>query len=196
MRIIAGEYGGRRLVAPKGRGVRPTLERVREAVFDALGDLTGGARVLDLFAGSGAMGIEALSRGAEHVTWCDASERAVAAVRENLARLGAAASRCAVMHMPADAAIERLAREGRAFDIVFVDPPWEGDLYEETLLHLAVSRIVRPGGIVVVEHARRIDVGTVYGDLVAARERRYGDSCVSWFVRGGGRQGPQEGRSR
>ncbi|MBM4396968.1 MAG: 16S rRNA (guanine(966)-N(2))-methyltransferase RsmD [Deltaproteobacteria bacterium] len=185
MRIVAGEWGGRRLVAPKGRGVRPTLERVREAVFDTLGTRPRGARVLDLFAGSGAMGFEALSRGADRATWCDASERAIAAIRENAAKLAVPPARAAILHMPAGAAIERLAKAGESFDIVFVDPPWESGLYEETLLALSLSRIVAPGGMVVVEHAVRFDVSAVFGDLLADRERRYGDSGVTYFKRGG-----------
>lgn len=184
MRIIAGEWKGRRLVAPKGRGVRPTLDKVREAIFDVLTLQVDGARVLDLFAGTGAMGIEALSRGAAQVTWVDEEARPIAAIRENLQKLGAPAARCEILNATALAAIRRFARAERQFDIVFVDPPYEGGLYDETMMALAVERIVAPGGLVAVEHGRRIEVSANYGDLLQFKVRRYGETCVAWFRRG------------
>ena len=192
MRIVAGEFRGRRLVAPKGRGIRPTLEVVREAVFDVLGPRAAGARALDLFAGSGAMGLEALSRGAAHVTWCDSSDRAVAAIRENVASLCAPQSRWAILEMPADKALARLGRAGQRFDLVFVDPPWEENLYDGVLLGLSLARVVEPGGLVVVEHSRRFPLSAGYGSLHATRERRYGDGCVTWFEAAGVSRGDAE----
>jgi 16S rRNA (guanine(966)-N(2))-methyltransferase RsmD len=183
MRIVAGEWRGRRLVAPKGRGVRPTLEMVREAIFDTLGPRVAGSRVLDLFAGCGALGLEALSRGASHVTWCDSSDRSIAAVRENASKLGVPASAATVLHMPAHAAIARLSRAGETFDIVFLDPPYEGGLYEETMLALGMGRVVARGGLVAVEHARRIEVDPVFGDLVLKKRRQYGETIVTYFER-------------
>jgi len=156
---------------------------VREAIFDSLGPSVKGARVLDLFAGSGALGLEALSRGADSVTWCDSGPRSVAAIRENVQRLGAPKRQCTVLAMTALRAIRYLGkREGR-FDLVFVDPPYESYLYEETLLALSLSGLTERGGSVVVEHARRIDVSNVFGDLILDRGRRYGETCVAWFIR-------------
>ncbi len=183
MRIVAGTLKGRRLVAPKGRGVRPTLEMVREAVFDVLGPRVEGARVLDLFAGSGAMGIEALSRGAEHVTWCDADARAIDALRENIDKMGVGRQGL-VLQMTAKAALAYLTRKGRSFDLVFLDPPYEGGFYEVVLLDLSMSPVVVDGGIVCVEHPKRIDLPPVFGALVQDRRRRYGETCVSYFLRG------------
>ena len=190
MRIVGGDLRGRRLLAPKGRGVRPTLEVVREAVFDTLGPRVAGAAVLDLFAGSGAMGLEALSRGASHVTWCDASDRAVAAIRENASRLSIAAGRFSILQMPSQLAIRRLEGEGARFDAVFVDPPYDAALYEETMLGLSIARVVVEGGTVVVEHSRRFGVSACYGDLSLARDRRYGETCVAYYVRGSGKEAP------
>lgn len=181
MKVVGGEYRGRRILAPKGRGVRPTLDRVREAVFDVLGSRVRGARVLDLFAGSGALGIEALSRGAVHVTFCDAAPRSVQAVYDNLRRLGFPASAVRVLRMPAHLAIRVLAKE--RFDLTFVDPPYESLLYDATLLSLSLSGIVATGGAVVVEHSRRQKVGEVYGDLHRVRRGQYGETCVSYFER-------------
>lgn len=183
MRIVAGEWRGRQLVAPKGRGVRPTLERVRESIFDVLQMHVKGAKVLDLFAGSGAFGLEALSRGARHVVWCDADPGSVAAVRDNGRRLGARMPPGTVLAMDAVAAIERLKSARETFDIVFVDPPWESGYYDETLMALALAGIVAPGGWVVVEHARKYDVSPVFGALVREKERQYGDTRVSYFRR-------------
>jgi 16S rRNA (guanine966-N2)-methyltransferase len=191
MRIVAGTYGGRHLAVPKGRGVRPTLERVREAIFDALGPSVAGCRVLDLFAGSGAMGIEALSRGAASVVWVDSEARAIAAVRENLARVAAPPDRVEVLHLPALAAIRLLVRSA-PFDLVFVDPPWEAGIYDEVMLGLTLHGRVTVGGRVVVEHGKHIDVSAAFGDLVADRRRRYGDTCVVTFVRRPGSRHPAE----
>lgn len=181
--MVGGEFGGRRILAPHGRGVRPTLDRVREAIFDVLGSGVEGAKVLDLFAGSGALGIEALSRGACHVTFCDSSSRAVQAIHRNLERLGIRESQARVLQMPAAQAIRVLANEGDRFDIVFVDPPYDALLYEATLTALAIAKVVTPGGRVIVEHSRRTRVGAVYGDLQAIKTRRYGDTCVTFFER-------------
>lgn len=192
MRIVGGEHGGRRILAPRGRGVRPTLDRVREAIFDVLRDRVRGARVLDLFAGSGALGLEALSRGAAHATFCDAADRPAQAVRDNARRLGFPPSAARVLLMPAHQAIRRLAREGEPFDVAFVDPPYESRLYDETLLALALEGIMVPGGVVVVEHGRRQEVGAVYGDLHAVRRRRYGETCVAYFERQAGDRAREE----
>ncbi len=183
MRIVGGEHGGRRIRAPRGRGVRPTLDRVREAIFDVLQDRVRGARILDLFAGSGALGLEALSRGASHATFCDVAARPAQAVRDNARRLGFSPSAARVLHLPALQAVRRLAGEGDSFDVVFVDPPYESPLYDETLLALAIEGLVVPGGVVVVEHGRRVEVSAVFGDLHAVRRRRYGETCVTYFER-------------
>lgn len=183
MRIVAGTYGGRRLVAPKGRGVRPTLEKVREAIFDSLGPRFDGARVLDLFAGSGAMGFEALSRGAANVVFVDSGERSLDAVRENARVLGVTPESMTVLLMTADNAIRRLASDRRSFDVVFVDPPYESGLYEQVMLALSMSGLIAPGGVAVVEHARRFAVDPVYGPLIMKKDRQYGDTGVAYFHR-------------
>jgi len=182
MRIVAGRFGGRRLAAPRGRGIRPTLERVREAIFDVLQSRVEGARVLDLFTGSGALGLEALSRGAVRVVFADADPRAVEALRENARRLGLRLLPDQVWNLPALQVISRLHQRGESFDLVFLDPPWEGGFYDETLLALSLAPgLVAPGAWVVVEHSRHLDVSPVYGTLTKDRERQYGDTRVSYF---------------
>src|SRR5256885_16377821 len=119
MRVVAGEYRGRRLKAPAGTDTRPTADRVREALFNILGDVSG-AVVLDLYAGSGALGIEALSRGAAAATVVDRDERALAAVRADLEALGAVAR---VARSDAIAFLKR--QDGAGYDLIFVDPPYD-----------------------------------------------------------------------
>ena len=183
MRIVAGQWRGRHLAVPKGRGVRPTLERVREAMFDVLqGDIPG-ARVLDLFAGSGALGFEALSRGAARVRWCEVDPRSIEAIRENAGRLGVVLKPKTIQAVPALDAIRRLTRDGETFDVVFLDPPYESGAYDETMLALSLSSCVAPGGVVAVEHAKKIDLSPSYGHLFLDRVRQYGDTYVSYFRR-------------
>ena len=120
MRVIAGTHGGRELIAPKGRATRPTSDRVREALFSILGDVSD-LRVLDLFAGSGALAIEALSRGAAEATLVDSAAGAVAAIRRNLESLGLHAE---VVRQPALRFLQGASRDARQYDLVFLDPPY------------------------------------------------------------------------
>jgi len=183
MRIVAGQWRGRRLAIPSGRGIRPTLERVREAMFDVLqGDIPG-ASVLDLCAGSGALGFEALSRGARIVRWCDADPRSVESIRENARRLGVILDPKSIFAMPVFDAVRRLAKGGEPFDVVFFDPPYEAGLYDETLLALSLSARVAPGGVVAVEHSKNIRLSPSYGHLVFDRVRQYGDTYVTYYRR-------------
>src|SRR5919108_5919547 len=121
MRVIAGTYGGRTLKTPPGAGTRPTSDRVREALFSILGDRTHGARVLDLFAGSGALGLEALSRGAEHVTFVDDNRAAIGAIKANLAALNADAQ---VRQTDALRFLNAARIGGAQYDLIFLDPPY------------------------------------------------------------------------
>jgi len=192
MRIVAGEWKGRHLAIPKGRGVRPTLERVREAMFDVLQGWFPGAIVLDLCAGSGALGFEALSRGARRVRWCDSDPRCVDAIRENARRLGVTLTPKSVLAMPVLDAVRRLGKGGERFDVVFFDPPYEAGLYDETLLALSLSGSVAPGGVVAVEHAKSIRLSPSYGPLVLDRVRQYGDTYVTYYRRAAAAEGGPE----
>jgi 16S rRNA (guanine966-N2)-methyltransferase len=169
MRVVGGEYGGRRLAAPRGRSTRPTSERTREAVFSMLGDISG-ARVLDLFAGSGALGIEALSRGAAHATFVDSGPAAVTVIRRNLEQLGL--GECALI---AKLDVRALGPVGESYDLVFVDPPYPQANALGPLLARELPARVTPGGRVVSESDRRspLELG-----LPMIRERRYGDTLI------------------
>jgi 16S rRNA (guanine(966)-N(2))-methyltransferase RsmD len=169
MRVIAGELGGRRLRAPRGAAPRPTSERVREALFSMLGELAG-ARVLDLFAGSGALGIEALSRGAAHATFVERAAPALAALRANIASLGLE-DRATVRAGDAVSAL----RGAGPYDLVFLDPPYATAEALAGELSRALPAVLAPGARVVSESDRRTPAAIA---LPLARERRYGDTLI------------------
>jgi 16S rRNA (guanine966-N2)-methyltransferase len=176
MRVVAGTARGRRLVTPAGRDTRPTSDRVREAIFNALGSMGAveGAIVLDLFAGSGALGIEALSRGAVHCTFVEPARQAQAAIRENLRTTGLA-DRAAVTGRPAEAF---LAAFTGSVDLALCDPPYAFADWPAILARL-------PARIVVCESDRSIDLGPAW---CAIRSRRYGGTVVTF----GGAAGDHE----
>jgi 16S rRNA (guanine966-N2)-methyltransferase len=171
VRVVAGTLGGRRLTAPPGDATRPTSDRVREALFSILGDIAG-LHALDLFAGSGALGIEALSRGAASVTFVDRAPRALRAVRANLDALGLIAT---VVRRDALAALGDAARRGDQYDLVLLDPPYglAGELGPR--LSTALPPVLAPGARVVAESDRRLALTL---DLPLELERRYGDTVI------------------
>ncbi|MBW3654235.1 MAG: 16S rRNA (guanine(966)-N(2))-methyltransferase RsmD [Actinobacteria bacterium] len=172
MRVVAGAYGGRRLVAPRGAETRPTSDRVREALFSVLGASVQRARVLDLFAGSGALGIEALSRGAASAVFVDRAPRAIQAIRANLAAIGIDAE---VRQVEARSWLRTASARAEAYDLVFLDPPYRraGELGRE--LSEGLAAVLAPGARVVTESDRRepLELG-----LPLADERRYGDTVI------------------
>lgn len=174
MRVIAGTAGGRRLVAPKGRTTRPTADRVREAVFASLQPVLADARVLDLFAGSGAMAIEALSRGAATATLVESGRRALEAIRTNLDTAGVA-DRATVVAATLPGA---LARCGGPFDLVLVDPPY--DLDRDVLADVLdrVVPLLAPGADLRIEQATRAGVPPWPDRLIPGRVRHYGDTAI------------------
>jgi 16S rRNA (guanine(966)-N(2))-methyltransferase RsmD len=156
MRIIAGEAHGRRLKAPRGLHTRPTSARARESIFSRLAvrmDLAG-VHVLDIFAGSGSLGIESLSRGASFVNFIDSSRDAASAIRDNLAQLGLA-DRARVIVSDVRRALGELGNSHEAFDLVFVDAPFKDDMSAEVLTLLGGLDLVAPGGWIVVEQSKR-----------------------------------------
>jgi 16S rRNA (guanine966-N2)-methyltransferase len=175
VRVVAGTLGGRTLRAPKGSETRPTSDRVREALFSILASVDG-ARVLDLFAGSGALGIEALSRGAAEATFVDSAAAAVAAVRDNLVELGLQAE---VLRMPALRALSCTPVADRQYDLVFLDPPYRMASSLGPQLSTALPPILAQGARVVVESDRRAPLGL---DMTLLRERQYGDTVIRVHV--------------
>lgn len=178
MRIIAGEWKGRRLAAVKGR-VRPTSARVREAIFNILGDLEG-VSVLDLFAGTGALALEALSRGAKAAVLVEDHPAALQVLRRNLEKLGAG-GRAQVLPLAVDKALKVLARQGKKFHLVLLDPPYGRGLAATTLTALEHADILAPGALVVAEHSSRETLAEHLQRLTLVQCRQYGDTRVSFY---------------
>ena len=208
-RVIAGEAGGRRLAVPDGRNTRPTSDRAREGLFATIVSMVGsltGTRVLDLYAGSGAVGLEALSRGAEHVLLVESQARAGRVIRENIEAIGLAGA-----EVVTDRVERVLARgpapsaDGGRYDIVFADPPYAlpGEEVSGMLMALADRGWLAPGALVIVERATRSGPVSWPAGFVPDRARRYGEATF-WYARGRGglggtvppqdRGGPRGGR--
>jgi len=181
VRVIAGEFRGRRLVSPRGRSIRPTADRVREAIFNIVSMHLAGARVLDLYAGTGALGLEALSRGAARAVFVDQSATAVRLIHENI-RLCRAQDRTRVIHKPISQALKILAAgrgEPELFDVVFLDPPYGKGLVSAVLIELAELQIVAPDCLTIAEHHESESLCLAGGGWLKFRERKYGDTVVS-----------------
>jgi 16S rRNA (guanine966-N2)-methyltransferase len=175
VRVIAGTLGGRRLRAPAGRAVRPTSEKVREALFSMLGALEG-ASVLDLFAGTGALGIEALSRGAGSVVFVERDPLALEALRANLQALELRGPAARVLPRDALDALRDARARGDAYDLILVDPPYGRAGALERELQDLLPALLPPGGRVVVECDRRAPISLA---LEVQRERDYGDTSIT-----------------
>ncbi len=176
MRVIAGAYRGRRLRAPRGRATRPTSARVREALFSALGELRDGI-VLDLFAGTGALAIEALSRGAASAVLVERDPRALDALRANLAELGIDSERALVRREDALRALRTARERAETYDLVFIDPPYDDASALEHELATALPPLLAPGARVVVESDRRTQ--SLQLGLQVELQRRYGDTVIT-----------------
>jgi 16S rRNA (guanine966-N2)-methyltransferase len=174
VRVIAGRYGGRRLTAPPGRATRPTSDRVREALFSILGPLADAA-VLDLYAGSGALGIEALSRGARRAVFVERDARAAAVLRANLDALRATADESEVRQADVVPALRDARRRAETYDLVLCDPPYRLAAGLGRTLSDALRPVLTPGTRVVTESDRRAPLDL---DLPLSDERRYGDTLI------------------
>ena len=181
MRIIAGRFKGHRLPLLRSKSVRPTMDRVREAVFSSIGPAVQGARALELFAGTGAFGLEALSRGAESVVFVD-RDREVANALAGSARTLVVQDRVTIWACTAAQAIKRLATEGKQFDLIFLDPPYDdGSRILEMLSDRVLLSLLAPAGLLIVEHALRDADISVLVELQKRFERRYGGTCIEMF---------------
>ena len=173
MRIIAGKYRGRVLAGFKGKDIRPTADRVKESLFNILAPEIHGANLLDLFCGSGSVGLEALSRGADYVVFNDASRESLAVLQKNLDLLRVKAK---VYNMDFRALLESI---DITFDIIFLDPPYKSDAGEQALEIIARRGLLNTGGVAVLESDRPFE-GSAYG-LVRYDERKYGITYLTFF---------------
>lgn len=176
MRIIAGKYRSRKILAPSGVETRPTLDRIRESLFNILGQRCKEAVVLDLFAGSGALGLEAISRGAKQAVFCDISLAAVEAIRTNIASL-AEHSNTRLMQMDWHTAVRQLECEKVVFDIVFLDPPYKMTA-APVIEVIANAGLLNKNALIILEHDRRTQV-ELSEMCQIVDQRHYGDTEVS-----------------
>lgn len=183
VRIITGACKGRRLKIPPNWPGRPTADRVKEALFNILAPVLAGSKFLDLFAGSGNVGIEALSRGAEAAFFVEKDRRAVKTIFENLAALSLSAE-ARVLPQDVFAAIKRLAKKGERFDLIFLDPPYERRLEQPVLEQIARHGLLKPGGIIIVESSKREVLPSRIHNLVLERQEKYGDTMLTFFREG------------
>jgi 16S rRNA (guanine966-N2)-methyltransferase len=180
VRVIAGALKGRRLVTPRGATTRPTADQVRIALMDTLGPWLPDARLLDLFAGAGGVGLEALSRGAAHTTFVERDPRALDALVENIRTLDLE-PRTHVARGDVARQLARLAGAGQRFEIVFLDPPYATDDGERVLAALGDGALLAPDGIVIAQHLTKRRPAQEYGVLRAFRDRRFGETTLTFF---------------
>lgn len=183
MRVIAGQFRSRPLHAPRGLDVRPTSDRLRETLFNVLAPRIAGSVFLDLYAGSGAVGIEALSRGAREAIFVDKAEPSLRAVRANLAALGIRGG-YALEPRSVAAALPRLVEAGRVADLVFLDPPYAAEEQYSLALSLLggdCRALLAPDALVIAEHEKRQALDDRYGALLRYRLLQQGDAALSFY---------------
>ena len=177
MRVITGIAGGRKLKSPEGEAVRPTADHVKQAMFNILQFDLEGRRILDLFGGSGQLGIEALSRGAREAVFTDSDKRSIQLIRENLKRCGLEGK---VLQTDALAYLAR----GEKFDVIFIDPPYDAGLYSEVLERINAVDNLTEGGIIVCEARAGTDLPEMSAPYYKQRERRYGNVKIGIYSKG------------
>ncbi len=180
MRIIGGICKGRKLVTPENNAIRPTSDRVRESIFNILGNQIKGACVLDLFAGTGALGIESLSRGADSVLFMDIAKGACRIIRQNIDLCGLADQAALV---PYDLSKSSIPPEvaAKRFDLLFMDPPYERGLLEKPLRNNTLLNCLDPGAVIIVEHSPKESIPADLKQIELYDQRKYGKSMVSFL---------------
>ena len=184
MRIIAGKYRSRPLVAPPGMDTRPTTDRLRETLFNVLAPRIEGSVWLDLYAGSGAVGLEALSRGAAMIHFVENAKQALRALEKNIATLGIPEEQVAIQAREVAKALPILESGGTRYDVCFLDPPYkQPGAYARTLEFLAESSLLADGAIVIAEHDKHFSPAAEFGALARYRELKQGDAVLSFYHR-------------
>ena len=176
MRIISGKYKGRLIKFPKS--IRPTQGLVRKALFDILGDIQG-LSFLELFAGSGAVGFEALSQGAKQVVFVENNSDCIKALKNNFTYLLPAT--CYLLPLDVFMAIKKLSKDKKQFDIIFLDPPYYKEVSKKTLQTLSVYDILAPNGFIIVQHFKKDILPTTLGELTLFKQAAYGDTVLSFY---------------
>jgi 16S rRNA (guanine966-N2)-methyltransferase len=180
MRVIGGTHRGRRLRTVGGLAVRPTSDRLRETLFNILAPKIAGSRFLDICAGSGAVGIEALSRGATEATFIESSRHACAVIEANLGALGIT-SEATTINRDAAAALKGLEHDARQFEVAFFDPPYASEIYSQVMGQLGAGNLLSGGALVIVEHRAKTPPEPEYGRLRICREVKQGESALAFY---------------
>jgi len=180
VRVLAGALKGQRLTTTRGSATRPTSDRVRIACLDTLMPYLGGGPFLDLFAGAGGVGIEALSRGAPSAVFVELDAAALRALRDNVARLGLG-ERTRVMREDASRAVETLARRGERFAVAFLDPPYDSARAAGALDAVAAGSVLAPAAVVVLQHPTKSPPAATPGVLSVWKTRRFGETTLTFF---------------
>lgn len=182
MRVTGGEYGGQTLVCPQRSGVRPTENRVRQALFNVLGEAIIETTVLDMFAGTGAVGIEALSRGAKYVLFMEKNPAVARSLRANLQRLRVNDGQYKIMVGDALKLLTKVEKLHAGFDLAFIDPPYQAGLYEPAINMIKQKNILKANGIMVLEYSTRMPAPVLQKDWQKVKTRTYGETALDfWF---------------
>jgi len=182
MRIISGEHKGRRLIRGKRTKIRPTSDRVKESIFNVLREEVKGKRVLDLFAGAGSLGIEALSRGAESVTFVDLSFHSINVLKNNLKNLNLQ-DRATILRWDGLRALNKI---GRGFEIILADPPYLKGYVQRIIERIAQSEVLEENGILILEHHKKEGFTLSGENLLLLRQKKFGDTVISFFLKKAG----------
>lgn len=183
MRIIAGKYKGRRLKTPKDLNIRPTSDRVKESVFSIIRNSVVNATFLDLCSGTGNIGIEAFSRGAKQVTFLERNPVSLKLIKQNLHVCGIEISEPQIKVIAKDAykGIQTLHSQLETFELIYFDPPYDADMYNQCLTQISETKLLNEAGILLVEHHKKTVLPTEIALLSHDEQRQYGDTCVSLY---------------
>ncbi len=183
MRVITGSARGHVLKAPKGENTRPTSDKVKESLFNIIGYIDEDSVVLDLFSGSGGMGIEFLSRGANECHFIDSNESSIKIIKENLEKTKLI-DKSLVYKNSVDRAIKTLASKKIKFDYIFLDPPYDKALVIKTLEEINSAKLLKDDGEIIIEHETRLELVDQYFELIKTDYRKYGDTSISFYRKG------------
>jgi len=181
VRIISGKHKGRRLAGGKKTKVRPTSDRVKESIFNILREEVMGKRILDLFAGVGSLGIEALSRGAESVTFVDTSSPSINILKKNLKNLNLK-SKSTILRMDGLRALDKLKQN---FQMIFADPPYLKGFVQRIIDSIVQSEVLEKNGVLILEHHKKETFSFPEEKLVALKQKKFGDTVISFFLKSG-----------
>ncbi|WP_096189243.1 16S rRNA (guanine(966)-N(2))-methyltransferase RsmD [Evansella halocellulosilytica] len=182
MRVISGTRKGITLKAVPGQSTRPTTDKVKESIFNMVGPYFQGGTILDLYGGSGAIAIEAISRGMEHAVIVDRDKKAISTIYHNT-KISDVQEKVEIFRNDSKRALRAIAKKERKFDLVFLDPPYADQRLHEELLFLSEHEVVREGGTIVVEHGAGVHLQTEYENIVEKKNEQYGDTMIRIFRR-------------